>query len=115
MNKVLEGIKKGLRKETPLAKKISVYVLGTIVAIAIIWFLQVFNIMIQFMGWFFIAVAILKFIDWKGFAKAFAMYDIVAKRSKTYSYSYPIIELALGLAFLFNFCCSDLIFVALIK
>jgi len=53
------------------------------------------------MGVFFIIVALLKFLDWKGFAKAFAMYDILAKRNKTYAYAYPLIELGLGIAYLF--------------
>ena len=68
---------------------------------ALIVLLQLFEVMIPFMGGFFIAVAILKFLDWKGFANAFAMYDIVAKKIKVYAYAYPVIELGLGLGFIF--------------
>ena len=73
-----------------------------VLAVALIASLRIFDVMIPFMGWFFIAVAILKFIDWKGFARAFAMYDIVAKRSKGYAYAYPFIELGLGIAYVLS-------------
>ena len=45
----------------------------------------------------------MKFIDIKGFATAFANYDIVAKRSRVYGLIYPFIELSLGLLYLFKF------------
>lgn len=56
--------------------------------------------MINFMGWFLIVVAVLKIFDWKKFADNFALYDLVAMRSKVYSWSYPIIELVIGISFL---------------
>ena len=59
--------------------------------------------MVLFMGIFFVIVSMLKFADWKGFAQAFTMYDVVAKKSKTYASVYPIIELSLGISFLFKF------------
>ena len=59
--------------------------------------------MIKFMGYFLVIVAILKIIDWKKFSENFSKYDLIAKRSKTYSFSYPIIELAIGISFLNNF------------
>jgi len=59
--------------------------------------------MLPFMGIVFLILAGLKFLDLKGFAKAFGMYDLLAKRSKAYALTYPFIELALGLAFLFAF------------
>jgi len=56
-----------------------------------------------FMGGFFIVFGGFKVINWKGFADAYQMYDIIAKRSRFYAYLYPLIELALGLAYLFAF------------
>jgi len=53
-----------------------------------------------FMGLFFLFFGIFKTLDWKGFAHAYAEYDIVAKRSKIYSFIYPAIELTLGILFL---------------
>jgi len=83
--------------------KTSILILVILFSIFLIVFLQITGFMIWFMGGFFVIVALLKFLDWKGFASQFAMYDIIAKRSKLYSYLYPVIELALGLAFLFSF------------
>ena len=59
--------------------------------------------MLPFMGIVFLLLAGLKFLDLKGFANAFGMYDLIAKRSKIYGLAYPFIELALGVAFLFAF------------
>ena len=53
-----------------------------------------------FMGVFFILVAALKMLDWKGFIYAFSMYDIVAKQVKGYATVYPLIELLLGVGYL---------------
>ena len=83
--------------------KTSILILVILFSIFLVIFLQRTGFMIWFMGGFFVIVALLKFLDLKGFASQFAMYDIIAKRSKLYSYVYPVIELALGLAFLFSF------------
>ncbi len=53
------------------------------------------------MGYFFLAVSGLKLADWRGFAHAYAMYDVLAMRSKFYSYLYPLLELALGISYLY--------------
>lgn len=53
-----------------------------------------------FMGLFFVMFAGLKFLDLKGFVKAFKKYDLVAARSTTYAYIYPVLELMLGVAYL---------------
>lgn len=57
----------------------------------------------HFEGAFFVIFAILKIINWQGFVSAYRMYDIVAKHSKFYAYLYPLIELALGIAYLTAF------------
>ena len=59
--------------------------------------------MIQFMGGFFVVVSLLKVMDWKGFAKVFATYDLIAEKSRLYAFTYPLIELALGIAYLLKF------------
>jgi hypothetical protein len=56
-----------------------------------------------FMGLFFVNFAMFKLIDLKGFADGFSMYDLIAKRSRTYALSFPFIELALGLLYLTAF------------
>jgi len=57
----------------------------------------------HFMAGFFIVFAFFKLLNLSGFANSYAMYDVVAKRIKTWGYIYPFIELALGLAYLINF------------
>jgi copper chaperone CopZ/uncharacterized membrane protein YphA (DoxX/SURF4 family) len=56
-----------------------------------------------FMAGFFITFSFFKMLDLKGFAKSYAMYDIVALRFKAWGYIYAFIELGLGLAFATNF------------
>lgn len=56
-----------------------------------------------FMAGFFIVFSFFKFLDLKGFADSYAMYDLLAKRVKAYGLVYPLIELALGIAYLTHF------------
>jgi hypothetical protein len=53
-----------------------------------------------FMGLLFCQFALLKFFDLSGFADGFQMYDLLAKKSRSYALAYPMIELALGLGYL---------------
>ena len=53
-----------------------------------------------FMGVFFVVFASFKFVGYKMFAMMYAGYDVIAKRFMPYSYAYPFIELALGIAYL---------------
>lgn len=57
----------------------------------------------HFMAGFFLTFSFFKFLDLKGFAESYAMYDIVAKRFSAWGYIYAFIELALGVAYLINF------------
>lgn len=61
------------------------------------------ELMLDFMGLFFIVFSFFKFLDYKGFPDSFAMYDPIAKVFKPYAWVYPFIETALGLAFFFRF------------
>jgi len=54
----------------------------------------------NFMAAFFIIFGGLKLLNWKGFVEAYQTYDILAKRSVFYGYLYPLIEVALGTAYL---------------
>ncbi len=56
--------------------------------------------MTNFMGFFFLVFGIFKIINLKNFASAYAMYDLIASKSRIYSLMYPFIELALGLLYL---------------
>lgn len=59
--------------------------------------------MSNFMGGFFLVFSFFKLLDTRGFADSYQMYDVVAKRFRTYGYLYPFIELVLGIAYLTNF------------
>ncbi len=55
-----------------------------------------------FMAGFFIAFSFFKLLNISGFADSYAMYDVVAKRWRSWGFIYPFVELGLGLAFLMN-------------
>ncbi|MCC1483996.1 heavy-metal-associated domain-containing protein [Winogradskyella immobilis] len=59
--------------------------------------------MLDFMGLFYIVFSFFKLLDLKGFSQSFKMYDPLAKVMPLYRHTYPFIEVALGLAFLFRF------------
>jgi len=61
------------------------------------------SLMNNFMGGFFIVFSLFKLLNLSGFADAYATYDIVASRSRTYGLSYPFIELILGIAYFAGF------------
>lgn len=55
----------------------------------------------MFMAGFFLIFGAFKIARWKGFVTAYREYDILAKRSIAYAYLYPLIEIGLGLSYLF--------------
>lgn len=61
------------------------------------------HFMNHFMAGFFVVFSFFKFLDLKGFAESYAMYDLLAMKAPAYGYIYPFIELALGLAYLINY------------
>ena len=58
------------------------------------------SVMNSFMSGFFLVFAFFKLLDVPAFVAAFQTYDVVARRSVSYGYAYPFIELSLGIAFL---------------
>ena len=61
------------------------------------------DIMLDFMGLFFIVFSFFKMLDIEGFASSFSMYDPMAKMIPIYGKVYPFIETALGLMLLMRF------------
>ena len=61
------------------------------------------DLMMDFMGIFFIVFSFFKFLEYKSFPNSFAMYDPLAKALPLYGWIYPFIETILGLMFLFRF------------
>ncbi len=56
-----------------------------------------------FMAGFFLVFSFFKFLNLKGFAESYAMYDLLAIKIPVYGYIYPFIELALGISYLISF------------
>ena len=61
------------------------------------------EMMLTFMGLFYIVFSFFKFLDLKGFANSFAMYDPLAEKVSVYRWIYPFIETALGILFLYRY------------
>lgn len=61
------------------------------------------RVMQHFMGGFFLVFSFFKFLDLRGFAASFSMYDPLAKRLVEYGFVYPFIELGLAVGFLLGF------------
>ncbi len=64
---------------------------------------NVSEMMLDFMGLFYIVFSFFKLLDLKGFPDSFAMYDPLAKKIPIYGRIYPFIEMGLGLLFLLRF------------
>jgi hypothetical protein len=58
------------------------------------------DFMLNFMGGFFLVFSGLKLLDIGGFARGYARYDLLAAKLPAYGYLYPLLELALGLAYI---------------
>lgn len=61
------------------------------------------EVMLDFMGLFYIVFSFFKMLDLKGFPASFKMYDPLAKRLPIYGWVYPFIETVLGIMFLMRF------------
>lgn len=60
------------------------------------------ELMRWFMGIFFVTFGTFKFIGYEMFTEMFPSYDIIAAKSKAYTYLYPFLELLLGSLYLLN-------------
>lgn len=84
---------------------IIIFALITLLTLANLFILGPANthtFMTSFMGFFFIIFGGFKIANLAKFAEAYAMYDLIAKRSRIYALAYPFIELALGFSYLFG-------------
>lgn len=61
------------------------------------------EVMLDFMGLFYIVFSFFKMLDLKGFQTSFRMYDPLAKAVPVYALIYPFLETVLGLMFLMRF------------
>ena len=58
------------------------------------------DLMISYMGIFFLIFSFLKLVDVKGFSESFTKYDLIAKAIPRFAILYPFFELILALTFL---------------
>ncbi len=58
------------------------------------------EIMLDYMGLFFIVFSFFKILDLNGFSDSFRMYDPIAKNTKSYGRLYPFLETLLGVLLL---------------
>ena len=72
------------------------------------------EIMLDFMGLFYIIFSFFKLLDLKGFSESFKMYDPLASRVPIYGWIYPFIEVVLGLMFLMHFGVKTALVITLI-
>ncbi|QIE59373.1 heavy metal transporter [Rasiella rasia] len=72
------------------------------------------DLMLDFMGLFFMVFSLFKLFDLKGFANSFSMYDPLAKMLPPYGYIYPFIEVILGVLLLMRVEVSVLLIVTLV-
>jgi len=80
------------------------YILG--VTLLVEWSAGTFDAtraMSKFMAGFFLVFSFFKLLNLTAFADAYATYDIVAAKSRTYALAYPFLELGLGIAYLVRF------------
>lgn len=56
----------------------------------------------DFMAAFFLIFGFFKIINWPQFVQAYREYDLLAQKSIAYAYAYPLIEIGLGILYLFR-------------
>lgn len=73
------------------------------------------SFMNYFMAGFFIVFSFFKFLDLRGFAEGYSIYDLLAKKWKPYGFIYPFIELTFGVSLLIginhNLCYALIVLV----
>lgn len=94
---------RSIRDFLPLIAIVLSILSATLIAILLYGSWETIFVMRVFMGSFFLVFGAFKAVNIKGFAQAYAEYDIIAGRSRLYAHLYPVIELALGVAYLIAF------------
>lgn len=90
-------------KLTPLLVVLLYLVGGVLLRASIAGDFSFNSLMNNFMGGFLIIFSLFKLLNLPGFVAAYATYDLLASRSRTYGFTYPFIELTLGVAYFFSY------------
>jgi hypothetical protein len=77
-----------------------IYLLSFLFALYTVQFQMYPDYMSHVMGFVLVLFGLIKVTDVFGFAKGFAMYDPLAKKSATYAQVYPFLEITLGVLFI---------------
>ncbi len=77
-----------------------IYLVSALLALVSIRFQQAPDYMSHVMGFVLVLFGLIKLGDIPGFARGFAEYDPMARLSTTYAYTYPFIEILLGILFI---------------
>lgn len=64
---------------------------------------MVSNIILQFLGLYYVVFSFFKLLDLNGFSISFAMYDAIAKYVPIYGKIYPFLEVAIGVLLLLKY------------
>ena len=77
-----------------------IYVIAALVSLYTVQFHMHPDYMSHLMGWVLVFFGLIKLSDVVGFAKGFAKYDPLARRSVVYAQVYPFLEITLGILFI---------------
>ena len=105
VNPKVQGVNKGsssseLRKLFPL---LLIFIYISIASISMnLPNINSSELMLDFMGLFYIIFSFFKFLDYKNFPRSFAMYDPIAMRVSYYGWAYAFIETLLRILILFR-------------
>ena len=77
-----------------------IYVTAALVSLYTVQFHMHPDYMSHLMGWVLVFFGLIKLSDVVGFAKGFAKYDPLARRSVVYAQVYPFLEITLGILFI---------------
>ncbi len=84
----------------PLFLIISYLLMTTIIIAFVTSNFSPMNLMSHYMAGFFLTFSFFKFLNLKGFSKAFQTYDLIAKQWNPYGYIYAFLELTWGILYL---------------
>ncbi len=95
--KIHNTAKVGVLSYWPIA---AIYLVAALISLYSVQFHAYLDYMSHLMGWVLVFFGIIKLSDVVGFAKGFAKYDPLARRSIVYAQIYPFLEITLGVLFL---------------
>jgi copper chaperone CopZ len=101
----IENLESAVRFGTfwPLILTVSMISLGTLFISFRVNEFGLHELMLNFMGLFFIFFSFFKLLDIAKFAQGYASYDLIAKKWYNWGYIYPLIEFMLGVLYLLKY------------